>query len=76
MLDRYPQAFSMSEFFSAETGERQMMDRINPVRGYERGKQVVLLILFYSRCKYLFKNASNMTNVAGYLSHGEVRDIP
>jgi hypothetical protein len=72
LLRRYPKAIVPSEFFVAEAGETQMQDWVNPASGYERGMEVALLILLFSRCRYLLKNNANLSDIATRLSVGEV----
>jgi hypothetical protein len=72
LLHRYPKAIVPSEFFIADAGEKQMQDWVSPAPGYERGMQVVLLILLFSRCKYLLKNNANLADIATRLSAGKV----
>ena len=69
---RYPQTFTISEFFSAPWGYKLHSEYINPVSGYERGVQTCGMISILSRCKHYVKNRSNMSCTAGYLSKGNV----
>ena len=69
---RYPRAIVPAEFFIAETGEPQMQDWVHPAPGFERGMEAMLLILLFSRCRYLLKNDSNLSDVATRLSTGTV----
>jgi hypothetical protein len=69
---RYPHVIVPAEFFLADAGETRMQDWVNPASGYERGIEVVLLILLFSRCKYLLKNSANLSSIAARLSVGEV----
>jgi hypothetical protein len=72
LLQRYPKTIVPAEFFIAEAGEKRMQDWVSPASGYERGMQVVLLILLFSRCKYLLKNNANLSDIATRLSDGSV----
>ena len=72
LLHRYPKAIVPSEFFIADAGEKQMQDWVSPASGYERGMQAVLLILLFSKCKYLLKNNANLSDIATRLSVGKV----
>jgi hypothetical protein len=72
LLERYPKAILPSEFFVALPGGRRMQDWVSPASGYQRGMQAALLILLFSRCKYLLKNESNLGDIATRLSVGTV----
>lgn len=72
LLRRYPNAIVPQEFFIAESGEPLMQDWVNPASGYERGMQVALLMLLYSKCRYLLKNNANLSDIATRLSTGTV----
>jgi hypothetical protein len=75
LLQRFPKAIIPSEFFMANTGEKQMQDLVSSAAGYERGMQVALLILLFSRCKYLLINDANLSLIARWLSDGNVVNI-
>ena len=75
LLRRYPKAIALPEFFTASAGETQMQDWVSPASGYERGMQVVLLILLFSKCKFLLKNNANLSDIATRLSFGRVINI-
>ena len=72
LLHRYPAAIVPEEFFLAEAGETRMQDWVNPASGYERGMEAVLLLLLFSKCKYLLKNNANLSDIASRLSGGQV----
>ena len=72
LLARYPNAFTIPEFFSAPLGYKLHSEFINPVSGYERGMQTCGLLQIPSRCRHLVKNRSNMSYTASYLSKGNV----
>ena len=75
LLRRYPKAIALPEYFTASAGETQMQDWVSPASGYERGMQVVLLILLFSKCKFLLKNNANLSDIATRLSFGRVINI-
>ena len=75
LLRRYPNAITVPEFFSARAGESQMQDWVSPAPGYERGMQVALLILLFSRCKFLLKINANLSDIAARLSSGTVINV-
>jgi hypothetical protein len=72
LLRRYERVIIPSEFFTAPTGATQMQDWLSTETGYERGMQVILLILTFARCKYLVRNPANLSEIASYLSDGTV----
>lgn len=72
ILARYPNAFTIPEFFSAPWGYKLHSEFVNPASGYERGMQTCGLLQLLSRCKHLVKNRSNMSYTASYLSNGNI----
>jgi len=72
---RYPNVFTIDEFFSAPFGYRQHSEYVNPASGYERGMQTCMMMNVISKCKYLVKNRSSMSGVAGWLSRGHIVNI-
>jgi hypothetical protein len=72
LLRRYPHAIVPAEFFMADTGATSMQDWISPASGYERGMQAALMILLFSKCRYLLKNNANLSDIATRLSFGHV----
>lgn len=69
---RYPNVFTIDEFFSAPWGYRLHSEYINPVSGYERGMQTCCLISILSKCKHYVKNRSSVGLVASWLSDGNI----
>lgn len=69
---RYPQTFTIDEFFSAPWGYKLHSEFVNPVSGFERGAQTCGLLQLLSRCKHYVKNRSNMSYTASYLSNGNI----
>jgi hypothetical protein len=69
---RYERTIIPSEFFTANTAETRMQDWLSPDAGYERGMQVLLLILVFAQCKYLLRNQANLSEIATHLSDGMV----
>jgi hypothetical protein len=69
---RYPNVFTIGEFFSAPWGYRQHSEYINPASGYERGIQACCLMSVLSKCKHLVKNRSSVGMVASWLSDGNI----
>jgi len=76
LLRRYPNAITLPEFFSARAGETQMQDWVSPAPGYERGMEVALLILLFSKCKFLLKSSANLSDIAARLSSGTAVNVP
>jgi hypothetical protein len=72
LQQRYPQIFTVSEFFSAPRGYTGHSEYVNPASGYERGMQTCCLIYILSKCKYYIKNRSSMGMVASWLSDGHI----
>jgi hypothetical protein len=72
LLKRYPQAFTIPEFFSAPHGARDNPDRTVPLSGYERGMCPALLVWILSKCKHYIKNRSSIGFVSSYLSNGNI----
>jgi hypothetical protein len=71
LLKRYPQAFTVSEFFSAPFGCKENPERFSPFSGYERGMQPALLVWILSKCRHYVKNRSSVGMVASWLSKTE-----
>lgn len=71
LLQRYPQAFKVAEFFAAPIGCLDFPERFVPLSGYERGMQPALMVWFFSRCAYLIKNRSSCSTIANWLSTGQ-----
>jgi hypothetical protein len=72
---RYPNVFTISEFFSAPAGYRKHSEYVNPASGYERGMQTCCLISVLSQCQYYVKNRSSMGMVASWLSDGHIVNL-
>lgn len=72
LLLRYPQAFTITEFYSAPNGSLQNPERFSPFSGYERGMQPALLVWLLSKCAHYVKNRSSMGGVASWLSTGNI----
>ena len=72
IMARYPQTFTISEFFSAPWGYKFHSEYINPVSGFERGMQTCGMLSILSQCAHYIKNRSNMSCTAGYLSKGHI----
>lgn len=69
---RYPNVFTINEFWSAPFGYRLHSEYTNPASGYERGMQTCCMISILSKCKHYVKNRSSMGLVAGWLSDGNI----
>lgn len=65
---RYPQTFTIPEFFSAPFGYKGHSEYLNPTTGYERGLQTCVLVNLLSKCKHHIKNRSSMSAVASWLN--------
>jgi len=72
LQQRYPQVFTISEFFSAPLGYTGHSEYVNPASGYERGMQTCMLISVLAGCKYYVKNRSSMAGIASWLSDGHI----
>lgn len=76
LLQRYPNAFKIEEFFTTPVGRNQLGDnpeRFHPeIPGFERGMQPALMVWLFSKCKYLVKNRSSVSAVASWLSSGKI----
>ena len=72
LLGRYPQAFTISEFYTAPLGSRANPERSVPLSGYERGMMPALLMWLLSRCRYYVKNRSSIGFIASWLSTGDI----
>lgn len=75
LLQRYPNAFKIEEFFTTKPGHQQLGDnpeRFAPVSGFERGMQPAVMVWLFSQCKYLVKNRSSVSSVASWLSNGKI----
>lgn len=75
ILLRYPQAFRIEEFRQSPFESKQNPERINPVTGYERGLQPVLMVWLFSKCAHYIKNRSSTGAVASWLSDGRIVNI-
>lgn len=72
LLRRYPQAFTIDEFYTAPLGCRENPERFVPLSGYERGMMPALLMWVLSQCRYYVKNRSSVGFVASWLSTGDI----
>lgn len=72
IMARYPNAFTISEFFTAPWGYKHHSEYINPATGFERGMQTCCMISILSQCAHYIKNRSNMSCTAGYMSDGHI----
>lgn len=72
LLERYPSAFKVDEFFSSPHGHPHNPERFSPYSGYERGMQPALMVWLFSRCAHYVKNRSSVAAVASWLSTGRI----
>jgi hypothetical protein len=72
LLARYPQAFTVAEFYSSPLGSKQNPERFSPFSGFERGMQPALMVWVFSKCRHYIKNRSSTGAVAGWLSNGNI----
>lgn len=72
ILARYPNAFTITELFSAPWGYTGHSEFVNPASGFERGVQTCLMLWLLSRCKHYVKNRSSSGGVASWLSTGNI----
>jgi hypothetical protein len=72
LLKRYPQAFTINEFYMSPNGHPQNPERFSPFSGYERGMQPALLMWLLSKCRHYIKNRSSIGFVASWLSDGNI----
>lgn len=72
LLAKYPQAFTIDEFYSSPKGHPQNPECISPLSGYERGMQPALMVWLFSQCKHYIKNRSSTGSVASWLSTGRI----
>jgi len=75
LLDRYPQAFNIDEFYSSPKGSLHNPER-NALKtgrsGFEKGLQPVLMVWLFSKCAWYIKNRSSTGAVASWLSDGKI----
>ncbi len=72
LLNKYPQAFNIDEFYSSPKGSLQNPERHIPLSGFERGLQPVLMVWLFSKCAWYIKNRSSTGAVASWLSDGQI----
>ncbi len=72
LLKRYPQAFTIDEFYASPLGCPQNPERFSPFSGYERGMQPALIMWLFAKCKHYIKNRSSVGFVASWLSTGNI----
>lgn len=72
LLERYPQAFTIDEFYTAPHGCRENPERFVKLSGYERGMMPALLMWLLSKCRYYVKNRSSIGFIASWLSDGDI----
>jgi hypothetical protein len=72
LLKRYPQAFTIDEFYSSPFGCPQNPERFSPFSGFERGMQPALIMWLFSQCAHYIKNRSSVGFVASWLSTGNI----
>lgn len=75
LLDRYPNAFKIEEFYSSPFGHSQNPERFSPMSGFERGLQPALMVWLFSKCAYYIKNRSSTGAVASWLSDGKIINL-
>lgn len=62
---RYPNSFYILDFQISSKGG-SVVHKINKKSGYEMGIDCVLMMLLLSKCKYMVKNFSNLTDFTAY----------
>lgn len=72
LLQKYPNAFKITEFLSSPKGGKSNPERFTPISGFERGMQPALMVWFFSKCKYYIKNRSSSGAVASWISNGNI----
>lgn len=72
LLERYPNAFKIEEFYSSPLGHLQNPERFSPMSGFERGMQPALMVWLFSKCAHYIKNRSSTGAVASWLSNGRI----
>jgi hypothetical protein len=72
LLARYPQAFTINEFFASPLGCRDNPERFSPFSGFERGMQPALMVWIFSKCAHYIKNRSSTGFIASWMSTGNV----
>lgn len=72
LLEKYPQAFKIEEFYSSPLGDLRNPERFSPMTGFERGMQPTLMVWLFSKCAYYIKNRSSTGAVASWLSDGKI----
>jgi hypothetical protein len=75
LLERYPQAFVIEEFYSSPLGHPDNPERFSPFSGYERGMQPALMVWLFSKCSHYIKNRSSTGAVASWLSDGKIINL-
>jgi hypothetical protein len=72
LLERYPNAFKIEEFYSSPYGHPHNPERFSPRSGFERGLQPALMVWLFSKCAHYIKNRSSTGAVASWLSNGRI----
>lgn len=75
LLERYPSAFKIEEFFTTPLGKNQLGDnpeRFSSLPGFERGMQSALMVWLFSKCAHYVKNRASTAAVASWLSNGRI----
>lgn len=75
LLERYPSAFKIDEFFMTPQGNQKLGDnpeRFSKLPGFERGMQPALMVWLFSKCAHYVKNRSSTGAVASWLSTGRI----
>lgn len=75
LLQRYPHAFEITEFYSSAFGSKHNPERFSPMSGFERGMQPALMIWLFSKCAHYIKNRSSTGAVASWLSEGRIVNL-
>lgn len=75
LLERYPQAFRIEEFYSSPFGDLRNPERFSPMSGFQRGMQPALMVWLFSKCAWYIKNRSSTGAVASWLSSGKIYNI-
>ncbi len=72
LLKRYPQAFTIDEWYASPLGCPHNPERFSPFSGYERGMVPATIMWVFAKCKHYIKNRSSVGFVASWLSTGNI----
>lgn len=76
LIQRYPSAVIMPDFYlvnpAQKLNEHTISDFINPKSGYEKGLDIVTLMVMFSMCGAFVKNVGNLSDISAALSKGNV----